>query len=201
MRTARVRTILLGALAAFLATAPARATTGNATIRDELRPEVGAIVGGSGTAAIAPFIEDATSRLEAAVAAVGETDPTPFSILSGSQKLALFMARGTGRAPDLHLTQEQQTELATYVRDVVRSAVPIVRDDGAKIEAALTPDELARLRTLREHALSRLRASAPGTPLLPGLAALVADEANGLGPGAFVLLVTLDPSRIMRLGR
>jgi hypothetical protein len=198
MKTFDRHTIPLAALALGIVTAPACADGGSTALRDELRPEVRAIVGDRGSAAIAPFVEDATQRLEAAVAAVGSTDSAPFTVLTGSQKLALFLARGSGQVPDLHLTAQQQTQLATYVRDVVRNAVPIVRDDGAKIEAALTTSELAQLRALRADALQRFRSNAPVTPLLPGIASLVSDEATGLGPGAFVLLVTLDPSRIIR---
>jgi hypothetical protein len=204
MRYARIHPFAVPfvvALVALIAGTARAATGGFAAIRSELGSQVGTIVGPSGAAKVRPFVDDATARIERAVRTVASTDEPPRRILTMSQKIAFFRSRASGSEPDIQLSSDQREKLQTYARDVARSVLPIVRDDGDKIQQTLSPQQIAALADLRSKTLERLKANAPETSILPDTMSLLVGDGEVLSPGAFVLIVNLDPQRIVQGSR
>ena len=164
-----------------------------------MQNDVNAILGPAGRTAVAPAIEDARSRIGAAIASVAATDKTPRQILTFSQKRALFSAMQSGERAQLGLTDGQRTDLETYVRDVASAALPIVREDGDRVEASLAPDQRIKLDAMAAAALARLRERASALPIPNPVDAL----ARGAGDraGALVLFAEIDPRELMSTRR
>jgi hypothetical protein len=186
----RMKFMLPPALA--LALALAAQSTSFADQRDALAARVAATVGDATNARIQPVIDDARQRLIDAVESVDAHQQTPLQNLNIGQKLALRRARRAHTDPQLDLREDQCVALDGYVRAVTDAALPIIRDDGAKIEALLTRAQHTELDDMRRRA----RAGAPApNPGLPNIAAALAGVT--LSAGGFVLLVEIDPKALI----
>ena len=179
--------------ALFAVTAPAGAND-VADVRRDAMAQIATIAGDAAVSRTAPYVDDAVARIVVVVRAVDARDRRPRDILDRRQKFALLTAGAA--APDLRLRPDQRDALDAYARDVATAVRPIVDDDGRRIEALFAPNDVVRLAALRDRTLERIRTHTPLATGLPNAATFLASESAPIAPGAFVLLVEIDPRRV-----
>jgi hypothetical protein len=181
------------AIALTVSLAASASAQGLESMREQTQAQIDSILGSETSGRIAPVVSDAQSRIEAAIKSVASTDKPPREILTFSQKLAAMRALQAHERPDLDLTDDQKAQLATFARDVVKNVLPIVADDGAKIDAQLSPDQRKRLGDLRARSVDALAAhvSGEGAGFLPFDPQTILDRNRSAG--AFVLALALNP--------
>lgn len=163
----------------------------------ELAQQVGATLGPAAIARVKPFVDDAQQRLTGALHDVSAHQKSPLQILTFGQKMSLRRARREHTEPQLDLSPDQRAALKSYAAAVVAAVVPIVRDDAAKIDALLTPEQRAALDTLRMETRSELRAlPAHDDAALTDIGGSIADDGLATG-GGLVLLAEIDPKALM----
>lgn len=189
------RILAAAALTAALPLAASAASGDFLQQRSELRGTIERTLGPNDTARVTPIVESAQQRMLTAIRGVARAYPTPAQILDPDQRAALIQAGATGDTPAIDLRPDQRSKLEAYSAAVRNAIWPVIRADGARIDALLTPRERTRIDALRQRLSDQLQAQPGGLPgqgIARGFAQMALHSS-----GTFVLAVETDPSALI----
>jgi hypothetical protein len=189
--------LLTGFLLAAAGAATAAPGSSLADLHADLAQQVGSALGPATIARIKPLADDAQKRISVALHDVGAHQQSPMQILTFGQKMSLRRARLDHTEPQLDLSSEQRSALANYAAAVTAAVAPIFRNEAAKIDVLLTPEQRSALDAVRARALGEIRAlPSRSSDALPDVSAMIADDGLATN-GGLVLLAEIDPRALM----